>query len=161
MIALSSTQLHGFIREKAECYGKPHVLATYTGSGVKSYRHADAPCPLCHRLMVSNTHHQPDRHTFTLKTPLGIHELRPALFGLCGSGTFGCHGKVERGDISITWQWLDDEFAAAWWDGRMLGNRSPYEGIVPHSPRLYQFGGWRVEDKRTGSVRLLLGGDVQ
>ena len=144
-----------------EFYGKPHVLAAYTGDGVGSYRHADAPCPICHCRMISNTHHIPDRRTFDLRTPLGVWPgLRPALIGLCGSGTTGCHGRVERGEVAIEWQWVDADAADDWRSGRMLAGLGRYAGIAPHSERLYRYGGWRVTDVRTGASRLLMGGGL-
>lgn len=154
MIGLTSAQLHGFSREKAECYGKPHVLAAYTGDGVKAYRHADAPCPICHWAMIANTHHHPDRSVFVLRTPVGTFPLRPALIGLCGSGTAGCHGLVEANAIAISWEWFDDAFAAEWWSGGLLRK------CRPHDPWLYNLGGWKVTDARTGTSRLLIGGGL-
>lgn len=153
MIELTSRQLHGFSRSKAECYGKPNVLARYTGTGVKDYRHDDAVCPLCHRRMVTNTHHQPDRKIFTLPTPYGVHILRPALFGVCGSGTTGCHGLIEANVLRIEWEWFDDESARMWWGGEMLKH------MAPHNAAIYRHGCWVITDTIRGDIERIGGED--
>lgn len=143
MIELPSKLLHGVSREKAECYGKPHIMARYTGSSLKSYRHEEGLCPLCHAAPITNTHHQPQRDPFHFRTEWGTRELRPALFGICGSGTTGCHGLIEANVLRVEWRWDSEEYERMWWDGKFL----TWE---PHSDALYALGCWAFEDTRTG-----------
>lgn len=99
---LIQSQLNGISYQKAECYGKPHILAHYTAKDdLRKYVHDESLCPICHHSMINNTHHQPDRHIFMLKTEWGIFKLKPALFGLCGSGTTGCHGLIESNILRV------------------------------------------------------------
>lgn len=139
---IEARTLHGVPANIAECYGKPHIMARWTGSGMKAYEHMDGLCPLCHRSMVTNTHHQPDRHIFNLRTGMGIFVLRPALFGLCGSGTTGCHGLIEANLMKVEWVWDSDDYREQWWSGYTLSH-SAENGIVPHSRLLYLQGCWR------------------
>lgn len=134
---LIQSQLNGISRQKAECYGKPHILAEYTADDVRKYRHDEGLCPLCHSELICNTHHQPDRHSFNLKTEWGIFVLKPALFGLCGSGTTGCHGLIESNRLSVEWRWDSEEYADRWWSGYTLSH-----GLKPHDERLYRMGCW-------------------
>lgn len=138
---LTSEHLHGFSKDNAECFGKPHWYARYVGDSLSltNYRRElDAKCMGCYRA-PSNTHHQPDRHTFTLKGEHGTWTLRPALIALCGSGTTGCHGAVESNQLKIRWRWDEPEYEALWWSGALL------KEYGAHSVRLYQFGCWELE----------------
>ena len=134
---MKASQLHGVPYERAACYGKPHIFAHYSADDVRRYEHDDEVCPICHKRLIENTHHQPDRHSFNLKTDWGIFVLKPALFGLCGSGTTGCHGLIEANIIKVRWVWDSDEFKDAWWNGFTLSH-----GFKPHDRRLYTQGAW-------------------
>lgn len=139
-MGVSADVLHGFTLEDAECFGKPHYGAQYTdraGTSLTRYTRTDRRCAVCGRDPL-NTHHQPRREYFTLSTPLGTWRLRPALFALCGSGTFGCHGKVEHHEIGIRWRWDTEEDAEKWWSGELLTEYGP------HSARLYEHGCWEL-----------------
>lgn len=132
----TAAQLHGFSLDAAECYGKPHLGAQYTGPKVTTYARNGWLCAVCMREAI-NTHHQPDRHVFALMADNGkVWQLRPALFALCGSGTFGCHGAIEHNRLKVRWQWDSPEYGAAWWSGELL------EQWGPHHPALYGYGGW-------------------
>lgn len=134
----TAKQLQGLSLETAECMGKPHVNAEYTASDVNRYQlHAGTLCPICGRKAL-NVHHQPPKGRGKFLR-IGDHLLRPALFGLCGSGTTGCHGRVHAGKIKISWVWLSDEYAEKWWDGRLL------EKLHPHDQKLYDYGYWHFE----------------
>lgn len=138
---LTASQLHGFSREDAECFGKPHFNATYTdhgGTSLTRYVKTSMNCCICGRDAIS-THHQPRREYFTLSTPLGTWKLRPALFALCGTGTWGCHGDVEHNRIRIRWKWDRQEGEDKWWSGELL------DAYGPHSIKLYDWGCWEIE----------------
>lgn len=139
-MGVSAAVLHGFTREDAECFGKPHFGAKYQGvspTSLTNYTRVDLCCAICHREAIS-THHQPRREHFTLSTPLGTWTLRPALIALCGTGTFGCHGKVEHNEMKIRWRWDTEEAAERWWSGELLTI------MEPHSPKLYDHGCWVI-----------------
>ena len=139
MRILTSDDLHGVPYEKAECYGKPHIMAHYTAKdNIRKYSHDDGLCVVCHRNLITNTHHQPERDTFLLMTKWGRFKLKPALFGLCGSGTTGCHGLIEENKLKVEWVWYSDEYADAWWSGYTLSH-----GFTFHDERLYTQGCWR------------------
>ena len=136
-----SRQLQGLSLPVAECYGKPHVGAWYTRDDVDSYAHS-GDCPFCGR-PSTNAHHCPPKgksRSFLLLTEKGRHVLKPALFGLCGSGTTGCHGKIHGKLLSIRWEWGSPAAAEAWWSGEILAHHEP------HSPELYMFGWWVLSD---------------
>lgn len=138
---LTDSQLHGFDKDKAECYGKPHILARYTGDDIRRYEHDDGLCPLCHQRIISNVHHQPGgRHPFVMYTKRGRFVLKPALFALCGSGITGCHGLIHRHEIKVKWVWDIPEFKRDWWEGITLSH-----GYKMHDERLYGQGCWRFE----------------
>ena len=131
-------QLHGIPYQIAECYGKPHILAKYTArDNVNRYAHDDDVCPLCHMELITNTHHQPDRNFFPLDTPMGHFKLKPALFGLCGSGVTGCHGLIEANKLKVRWEWYEPEYKEAWWSGYTLSH-----GFMFNDDRLYLQGCW-------------------
>lgn len=131
----TAKQLHGFSLQAAECFGKPHLGARYTAAGYERYKRTSDRCALCGH-PATNTHHQPYRQFFTLATPAGIWQLRPALFVLCGSGTTGCHGLIEANRIQVRWVWDAPQYETAWWDGELL------KEYGEHNPELYNFGGW-------------------
>ena len=137
---IDASKLHGFSIQEAECYGKPHLGARYTdkaGTSLTQYARDGRLCVICGRDSL-NTHHQPHRGTFTLRGDDGRDwVLRPALFALCGSGTFGCHGAIEHNRIKARWVWDNPEAEAAWWSGELL------EKYGPHNPALYLFGCWQ------------------
>lgn len=138
-IELTRAQLHGFSREDAECFGKPHLGAQYTGpDSLTKYARTGQHCIVCGRTPIS-THHQPYRQTFTLVAANGVEwKLRPALFAVCGTGTTGCHGAIEHNRVKIRWEWDSLEAAAKWWSGELL------EAYGPHSVQLYKFGCWAI-----------------
>lgn len=131
-------QLQGLTLETAECFGKPHVNAQYVGYGVNRYvMEKDAICPICGRRAV-NVHHQPPKGRGRF-IRIGSHILRPSLFGLCGSGTTGCHGRIHSGKLKVSWCWLDDDFSQAWWEGKLFSR------LKPHDQKLYDYGYWNFE----------------
>lgn len=133
-----ATQLHGFTLQDAECFGKPHLGAKYTdkeGTSLTRYARFSNLCAVCGRDPL-NTHHQPRREFFTLRANGREWRLRPALFAVCGTGTFGCHGKIEHNQIRVRWEWDSEENAEKWWSGELL------EQFGPHSLELYRFGCW-------------------
>lgn len=138
----TARQLHGWSLEDAECMGKPNFGARYLSDDpmnmTRYTRDIGHHCAICGR-ESTNTHHQPYRQTFEMVTPNGIWRLRPALFALCGSGTFGCHGKVEANEIRISWKWFTEEAETKWWNGELLAEYGP------HSVKLYRFGCWAIE----------------
>lgn len=147
-------QLRGLSAEVAELYGKPHLGAIYTGSSATRYQATVYRCIYCKHRLATNVHHVAPRskgHTFKLVTPEATWELRSALFALCGSGTMCCHGRFHTGWIKARWKWDSQEAEDAWWSGELL---SKYE---PHSPELYNYGGWVLEDKMYQSTWELRG----
>ena len=145
---IAAKQLNGLSLEKAECFGKPHILASYTApDNVRKYRHEEGLCPVCHSRLITNTHHQPDRVSFTMRTKWGIFVLKPALFGLCGSGTTGCHGLIEANKLNVEWVWDKPRYLEDWWSGYTLAHMLKL-GITPHSPKLYEQGCWVFSGER-------------
>lgn len=149
MIELTGAQLHGFSREVAELYGKPHIGAYYKSASVKSHTlKENARCMVCWHT-ATNAHHCPPiskGKKFDLVTPNGVFELRPSLFALCGSGTTGCHNDFHGGARYIPeWIWRSEDDEAAWWNGEIL---SKFE---PHDHALYDFGYWRIHDTKAGT----------
>lgn len=141
-------QLCGLSYDVAECYGKPHIMAFYASSSVKSHKkEPDAVCAICRR-QVGSVHHNPPLsrgHVFLLKTQWGQFVLKPALFALCGTGTTGCHNGFHGGArYKATWVWDSDEYAEKWWSGEFL------KDIEPHSNQLFKYGKWVIHDARTG-----------
>lgn len=138
----SASLLHGLSIEKASLYGMPHIGARYTAGDANAYRlEQGAVCAFCGR-PATNAHHEPPKGTcpyFALQTEWGLFVLKPALIALCGSGTTGCHGARHGGRVKIAWEWFDDVNAEAWWSGWLLAH-----GYVPHDPRLYDLGQWRI-----------------
>jgi len=139
---VDSKQLHGFSLEDAECFGKPHLGARYVskdperlGSYVRDF--GTDRCSICFHA-ATNTHHQPYRQTFTLTSYNGMWKLRPALIALCGSGTTGCHGRIEHNEIKVRWKWDEERYQDQWWNGQLLREYGP------HSIELYRFGCWEI-----------------
>ncbi|MEG0790963.1 MAG: hypothetical protein RSG23_04990 [Gordonibacter sp.] len=144
-------QLQLLSLDKAELFGKPHIHAGYLRDNVDAVWHDyESRCPICLCQRVANAHHVCPKgvsRRFALQTPLGCFDLKSALFGLCGSGTTGCHNGFHGGARYFPrWVWNSDESARMWWEGELL---SHYE---PHSAALYGFGCWEVADRRTGRV---------
>ncbi|WP_288071233.1 hypothetical protein [Adlercreutzia caecimuris] len=139
--------LRGASYAHASCCGMPHVRAAYTADDIRRYESHGGACPMC-GLPVANVHHEPPRSfgSFLLRSPSGIHVLKPALISLCGSGTTGCHGLVHHGLASWRWEWDSDEWAERWWSGDLLRRMSP------HDPGLYELGRW-VVSMQDGSER--------
>ena len=141
-------KLCGLPYDVAECYGKPHIMAFYSGGSVYTHkRERDAVCAIC-RQRVGSVHHNPPLskgRMFLLRTKWGQFALKPALFALCGTGTTGCHNGFHGGArYKATWEWDSDEYAEMWWEGELL------KEYQPHSRELYQFGCWVIHDARTG-----------
>ena len=141
--------LRGLSVKSAQAFGMPCVGARYEGRGVRANRLEEgALCAFCRR-PATNAHHVPAvgigarNATFTLHG----YRLRPALIALCGSGTTGCHGECHGGLMRIEWVWDEDAYAEAWWSGELLRQ------FAPHSPMLYELGGWEISRPGTGTVR--------
>lgn len=145
--------LHGISIEKAALYGLPHIGARYaqegkkwSRSGARRYEKTCDFCFICGR-PSTNCHHVVPLscgQVFELETPRGTFPLRSPLFALCGSGTTGCHnGFHGAARFKAAWSWDDPEFERAWWDGRLLSQ------YPPHSPQLYNYGAWLIEDRFT------------
>lgn len=139
-----SSLLCGLSVDAAECFGKPHVWASYLRDDAKSNRLAEgATCPACGK-RAESSHHEPPlgmggrNRSFLLRTPMGQWVLKPALIALCGSGTTGCHGLRHQGKLPIRWRWERDEYAALWWSGELLLQLSP------HDAALYELGCWEI-----------------
>lgn len=145
---IEMAQLRGLPLERAELYGKPCVGAEYTDRR-GGYRRTSDTCCVCGR-PAQSCHHAAPRSlgkTFTLVTPRGTHELRSALLALCGSGTTGCHDGFHGGARYVArWVWDDEECEREWWCGLLLAIHAP------HSPALYGYGRWEIEDRLTGRV---------
>lgn len=143
--------LRGMSLQHAELYGKPHIGAEYMGEGVKSHRAwQGAVCAVCGR-PATNVHHVSPLSrgkTFRLETQVGVWELKPALFALCGTGTTGCHNGFHGGArLKAEWVWDNDRDAEEWWRGELLLR------MRPHDPMLYLYGWWEITDLKTGAVR--------
>lgn len=150
-------QLHGLSVGIAELYGKPHLHAVYTGSGIGSHRVDDgAMCAICRR-PATNAHHVPPRSkgTFTLTAPDGSSwVLRPALFALCGSGTTGCHNGFHGAARFVPeWVWDSDADAEMWWSGEIL------RCVGPHDEAIYGYGSWAIHDRIMETSYRFRGGD--
>lgn len=133
-------RLNGLSVQKARLYGLPHINAEYKPHHIdNSYTMTKgAACPVC-GLPATNVHHVPTRRTgmnFTLSTPWGKWNLRPALIALCGSGTTGCHGLIHCGKLKVDWEWDYENGDEDWFEGRTLS------AVGPHSPAIYDFGKW-------------------
>lgn len=133
--------------QKAGCYGMPHINAWYANRNINSHRYDhEAYCAVCGK-PNTNAHHEPFRGLGGGSSRFTLHgvELRPALIGLCGSGTTGCHGARHNRQVDFEWVWDTDEYAEMWWTGRFFE-----DGLQPHDPILYAFGFWKITDKRRG-----------
>ena len=134
---------HNRSRQVFERYGKPHVMCHYEGKSIRSHRLDDDAVCACCGMMAANAHHHPPvgMKTVTLSGKV----LRPSLIAVCGSGTTGCHDGFHGGArYTADWTWDLPEYGEAWLSGEMLDE---YE---PHDPRLYLFGCWEFEDRKTG-----------
>ena len=143
--------LRGMSLQHAELYGKPHIGAEYMGESVKSHRAwQGAVCAVCGR-PATNVHHVSPLSrgkTFRLETQVGVWELKPALFALCGTGTTGCHNGFHGvARFKAEWVWDNDRDAHEWWRGELLLR------MRPHDPMLYLYGWWEITDLKTGAVR--------
>lgn len=153
MPIITKDRLAGHTMDVAERYGKPHVGAYYKSASVKSHTLADdyVPCACC-GMPATNVHHDPPLrygHEFPFWSDARRDwiYLKPALFALCGSGTTGCHDGFHGGArYTIKWVWDYEDAFDDWWGGKLL------EILEPHSPGLYQFGHWEIQDKKTGMV---------
>lgn len=143
-------------RDKALCYGMPHIGARYTRDDVRAYEPVDdyVPCAACGR-PASSIHHEPPRSassctdgkrkrpgSLLLRTEMGQFVLKPALIALCGTGTTGCHGKRHDGRLKIHWEFYEEADAEKWLSGWYL-SRPDWS---PHSERLYEIGRWIFEE---------------
>lgn len=140
--------LRGLSLDVAELYGKPHIGAFFRTQSPKSHKLEEgARCPICGR-PATNAHHvvplsKGDRFRFDTGKYMTI--LRSPLFALCGSGTTGCHNDFHGGArFHAHWKWLNDFYAKAWWDGRLL------QDYGAHSRELFKFGRWEIEDSMLG-----------
>lgn len=129
----------------AACFGMPHIGAYYLHDNADSNKlEHGAFCAVCGR-PANNSHHEPPKgaggryRQFTMYSDWGMFILKPALVALCGSGTTGCHGARHNGNFRIEWEWFDDTYAEQWWSGYLLSH-----GYVPHDPKLYELGQWRI-----------------
>lgn len=152
---LASAQLRGLSYEKASLYGLPHIGARYTKDGTSpSYERLSETCSVCGS-PATNCHHVVPRSAgkvFNLETPRGTFALRSPLFALCGSGTTGCHNDFHGGaKLKARWVWDSQSFEDAWWNGELLSR------FGAHSPELFRYGCWEVEDKRRGITWLFRG----
>ena len=141
-------QLRGLSYETAKLYGMPHIGCHYIRDDVNATAWDDRivrRCAVCGRVNGQQSkHHEPPKgkgSNFTLATPLGQFVLKPALIGLCGSGTTGCHGDRHNGTLSIRWEWDTEEDEEKWWNGYWL-SRTFNE---PHGKWLYWHGRYVFE----------------
>lgn len=149
---IDASRLHGMSYAKASLFGLPHVGAEYTGSGPRHYERTQGWCCVCGRPAQSVHHVVPRGYgkAFTLSSPCGTWELRSPLFALCGCGTSGCHDGFHGGArYRARWVWDEDEYEWQWWDGLMLAEHGP------HSPMLYLYGQWEIDDARTGRTLVI------
>ena len=141
--------LRGLSVQTADKYGKPCVGAYYAGRGIRTNRLEEGACCCICGARATNSHHEPPvgmgggRGAFRLHG----HEMRPALFALCGSGTTGCHGAVHSGRYRIRWQWDTEKDAAEWWAGDMPD--AMYQG----GEELYWHGEWVITDRAGTEIR--------
>lgn len=161
-----------------DLYGLPHLGAEYvTGwsHGRRNYRRIAEVCCLCDRQRSTNTHHvvgfglgghqdntvivvdtkfceEYDRVPYLLDTKIGSFVLYTPLFAVCGSGTTGCHGKLEDGvgDHIVEWVWYDEVCKELWEKGWMLSH-----GYAPHDERLFEFGYYRIKDPDGNIVQVI------
>lgn len=149
MFEIEASRLQGLSLERAELFGAPHVGCRYTGRTARAYERTERRCCICGRPAGSCHHVMPLGRAdhFDLTTPNGSWRLRSALLCLCGTGATGCHNGFHAGArFRARWAWDDERFEREWWDGLLLATYGP------HSPELYRFGRWEVEDRRTGKV---------
>lgn len=137
----------------AELMGKPHLGAFYRREDYRSHAMLEgARCAVCGR-PATNVHHVVARskaHGFTVDTPLGRFVALSPLFALCGSGTAGCHGRFHSLRYVVRWEWDDEDYKEAWWDGRTLARV-----CSPHDRVLFTMGRYVLVDTKTGEERTL------
>lgn len=146
---LTSSQLKGLSKEKAMLYGLPHIGARYIKPGTSpSYERISDTCAVCGKFATSCHHIVPRSYgrVFKLETPTrGTYALRSPLFALCGSGTTGCHNDFHGGAmLKARWVWDSQSYEDAWWSGELLARYGA------HSPELFNYGCWEIENKRLG-----------
>lgn len=147
-------QLNGLSYEIASLYGMPHLFGEYYRDDVDATRWVprdERTCACCGRTYFHrwSLHHEPPKskgRSFNLATPMGTFVLKPALIGLCGSGTEGCHGDRHARLLTIRWAWESDENAERWWSGHWLSH-----GYMSNSQRLFELGHYEFE--RGGMVK--------
>lgn len=127
---------------EAERYGMPCIGSTYGMSRnddvndyVKVYGKG-VKCVCCGDRAVHVHHYPPKskgyRGTFTLRTPMGWHILKPALFALCEK----CHNQFHANTLKADWVWNTEDDREAWWSGKILTR------CIPNSKKLYEYGMW-------------------
>ena len=136
---------NGLSRDKAECFGKPHINAWYTGNGesVDKYTFDHQAIDIITHQQPTNTHHIVPRGTarfITIPSQYGVFVLKTALIAVRGSGTWGVHGAFHRHEIKMTWEWDSPEYEEQWWNGYLLSH-----GYPPHSKELYKLGRWVID----------------
>lgn len=150
----SKYQLGGLSYEKAALFGMPHVGAAYHKGG---YKLTQSYCCIC-GAPASNCHHvvpRSVRNSFDLITDSDTFSLRSPLFALCGSGTTGCHNGFHGGAwLKARWVWDSQASQNAWWNGLFLRLHKA------HSPFLYCFGHWEIENSKTGELIRITGNEV-
>lgn len=125
-------------------YGLPHIDCHYRGKSVNSHELDDGAMCVCCGLPATNAHHFPPKGTAPVRHRNG-YLLKPALFAVCGTGTTGCHDGWHGGArYTARWLWDSAAYEEAWESGRLL------RGLGPHSPELYNFGCWEIQDKKLG-----------
>lgn len=147
-------QLRGLPYEYAECFGKPHVGASYAHQAMgANMLDQGARCAWCGR-PATNSHHVPPRSkgSFLFVGTNGYTTtLLPALVALCGMGNVsGCHAMAHRHSLAVRWVWETEQAAHMWWSGELFAT-----GIAPHSPALYELGHWELSHEAVGRVKVV------
>lgn len=137
-------QLQGLSYDKASLFGMPNVNAKYTSYECGDYRLDEGSvCPICGQ-RCTNVHHIVPRSA-RKRFFLGGIMLRSPLFGLCGSGTTGCHNGFHGGArYLIRWEWDSEERESEWWSGEIL------KSVEPHDNALFGMGRYVLTDRLAG-----------
>lgn len=84
----------GFVSGAADPKPRPRIRATSTQwRAIRMRKLVGRPCRICETDPATNLHHLVPRSQ-------GGDDVQANLVELCGSGTTGCHGRVESRDVT-------------------------------------------------------------